>query len=146
MCVSASETTRLERRCIQAAGVVAAEPSVRLASPTSHLPLRRRALLRISRHPRCPGKLGSASGHLACIPCSLRPREEVKLGGTLRPTGTPTHHRDMAARSRAAERGARITALSAAAGDSGTRPSRTPAETFFFSLRLEEGPQGRWPR
>lgn len=76
----------------------------------------------------------------------LRSREEVKLGGTLCPTGTPTHHRDMAARSRAAERGARITALGAAAGDGGTRPSRAPAETFFFSLRLEEGPQGRRPR
>lgn len=70
-----------------AAGVAAGEPSVRPSSPTSHLPFRRRALLRISRHPRCPGKLGSAPGHPACIPCALRSREEVKLGGTLRPPG-----------------------------------------------------------
>lgn len=126
------------------ARAAAGEPSVRPASPTSHLPLPRRPRLRISRHPCCPGKLRSAPRHPACIPCGLRFRE-VKPGGALRPTGTPTHHRDMAARSGAVERRARITALAAAAGDGGTGPGRAPAETFF-SQRLEEGPQGRRPR
>lgn len=71
--------------------------------------------------------------------------EKVKLGGTLCPTGTPTHHRDMAARSRAAEQGARITALGAAAGDGGTRPSRAPAETFFFPCGWRRGRRGGGP-
>lgn len=58
VCVSSRETPRPERPCIQAARVAAGESSVRPASPTSHLPLRRRALLRISRHPRCPRETG----------------------------------------------------------------------------------------
>lgn len=119
---------------------VAGEPSVRPASPTSHLPLRRRVPLRISRHPRCPGQLRSAPRLPGCIPCGLRSWEKKKPGGALRPTWTPTHHIDMAARSRVAERSARITALSAAAGDGWTGPGRAPVETFFS--RLEAGPQG----
>lgn len=142
VCVCASETPRPERPCIQAARVAAGEPSVRPASPTSHLPLRRRALLRVSR---CPGKLGSAPGHPACIPCGLRPRGKVKLGGTLHPTGTLTHHRDMAARSRAAERGARITALGSATRDGGTKPGRAPAETFFFACGWRRSRRGGGP-
>lgn len=55
------------RPCIPAARAAAGEPSVRPASPTSHLPLWRRAPLRISRHPRCPGKLRSAPRHPAGI-------------------------------------------------------------------------------
>lgn len=50
----------------------------------------------------------------------------------------------MAARSRMAERSARITALGAVAGDGGTGSGRAPVETFFS--RLEAGPQGRRPR
>lgn len=117
------------------------------ASPASHLPLPRGAAPGAASPAThcCPGKLRSAPRHPACIPCGLRSREEVKPGGALRPTGTPTHHRDMAARAGAVERRARITALAAAAGDGGTGPGRAPAETFF-SRRLEEGPQGRRPR
>lgn len=64
-------------------------------------------------------------------------RSAVPGGGEARTypaaTRTPTHHRDMAARSRAAERahGSQIWAPRLVR-DGGTRPGRAPAETFFF--------------
>lgn len=100
---------------------------MRLSSPASHLPLRRRAPLRFSRYPRCPGKLRLGPKTHNVHPLRSAVPGEVTVG-----PGTPTHHRDMAALSRAAERGARITALGTAAGDGGTGPGRAPAETFLF--------------
>lgn len=147
MCVGDSRwDPGASRPCIPAARAAAGEPSVRPASPTSHLPLWRRAPLRISRHPRCPGKLRSAPRHPAgiilavwgpgrrrcpevqCVPQGPRLTTETWRPGPGRLSG------------------AHGSQLWAPRPWSVGRDPGAPPLRLSFSRRLEEGPQGRRPR
>lgn len=115
------------------------DPAAGASGPGSRVPRRPPA----ARPPRTAGHLQPPPRRPGC-PRGISHPVWAEPGG-VPARRSPTHHRDMAARARAAERGARVAAVRAAAGDGGRRPGRAPSRAFVFPA-AGGGAAGRRPR